>query len=61
MLRWLMEKEKDMGLRYLMELGIRPARDKKGMYIQLKKQLGQREARSAYGAGLAGKRCTTFV
>ena len=44
MLRWFMEKEKDMGLRYLMELGIRPARDKKGMYTQLKKQLGQREA-----------------
>lgn len=44
MLRWIMEKEKDMGLRYLMELGIRPARDKKGMYTQLKKQLGQREA-----------------
>lgn len=42
-----MKREKDLGLQYLMELGIRPAKDMDGIYRQLREQLGQEQADKA--------------
>ena len=39
-----MKKQKDAGLQYLMELGIRPAKDKNGVYLQLQERLAGRPA-----------------
>lgn len=36
-----MKKQKDAGLQYLIELGIRPAKDKNGVYLQLQERLGK--------------------